>query len=65
MPKVKTHKGSAKRFRVTKTGKVLSQQMGRRHNLETKSPSRKRRLRKPAEIADGDSRRIKKLIPYR
>ncbi|MBO2522210.1 MAG: 50S ribosomal protein L35 [Clostridia bacterium] len=64
MPKLKTHKGSAKRFRVTASGRVFAQKSNRRHNLEKKSPKRKRGLRKPAELSPGDSRRVHRLLPY-
>lgn len=64
MPKLKTHKGSAKRFKVTGTGRVLAQKSNRRHNLEKKSPNRKRSLRKFTELSDADSRRVHKLLPY-
>lgn len=45
MPKMKTHRGAAKRFRVTKNGKVMRQQAFLNHNLGKKSSRRKRRLR--------------------
>lgn len=64
MPKLKTHKGTAKRFKVTATGRVVAQPANRRHNLEKKSPDRKRRLRKLTELSDADSRRVRKLLPY-
>lgn len=64
MPKLKTHKGSAKRFKVTGTGKVMASKQNRRHNLEQKSNARKRRLRKPEQLSKADSERISKLLPY-
>lgn len=64
MPKVKTHKGSSKRFKVTGTGKVMASKQHRRHNLESKSNARKRRLRKADELSKADSERISKLLPY-
>ena len=64
MPKVKTHKGSVKRFKVTATGKVMAPRQNRRHNLESKSKARKLRLRKADELSKADSKRISKLLPY-
>lgn len=64
MPKAKTHKGSSKRFKVTGTGKILTHKANRRHKLEKKAPGRKRKLRKPAELSEGDAKRVAKLLPY-
>jgi large subunit ribosomal protein L35 len=47
MPKMKTHKGSKKRFRVTATGKLTRRQAGKKHLLSTKTGKRKRHLREP------------------
>ncbi|MFZ3072447.1 MAG: 50S ribosomal protein L35 [Thermodesulfobacteriota bacterium] len=63
MPKIKTNKGAAKRFRVTGKGKIKMMKAGRRHLLTSKSPGRKRRL--GATLVDKtnvDS--IRKLLPY-
>lgn len=62
MPKMKTHRGAAKRFKVTGTGKIRKNSAYRRHILETKSPKRKRVLRHLELVAAGDARRIKKLL---
>ncbi len=51
MPKMKTHKGSKKRFRVTATGKLKRKQAGKRHLNSSKSGTRKRHLR--ADVVDG------------
>lgn len=64
MPKLKTHKGSAKRFKVTGSGKVMASKANRRHNLEHKSAKRRRRLRQDAQLSKADSKRIHKLLPY-
>ncbi|HLS90870.1 MAG TPA: 50S ribosomal protein L35 [Limnochordia bacterium] len=64
MPKLKTHKSSAKRFKITASGRVLALKSNRRHNLEKKSPNRKRRLRKYTELSYADSKRVHKLLPY-
>ncbi|MGE5550200.1 MAG: 50S ribosomal protein L35 [Bacteroidota bacterium] len=62
MPKMKTHRGAAKRFKVTGSGKIRKNSAYRRHILESKSPKRKRLLRHSELIASGDVKRIKKLI---
>lgn len=63
MPKMKTHSGSKKRFRKTATGKLRGRHSNRSHILEKKSPKRKRRLGRPAEIAKADERRVNGLLP--
>lgn len=60
--KQKTHSGAKKRFRVTRTGKVLSAQRNRAHLLEKKSSRRKRRLKGTDELATPGARRAKKLL---
>jgi large subunit ribosomal protein L35 len=62
MPKMKTHSGAKKRFKVTGTGKVRGRSAFSSHILEKKSPKRKRRLAAPAVISDDDSPRIKRLL---
>jgi large subunit ribosomal protein L35 len=62
MPKQKTHSGTKKRFRVTRTGKVTSKRKNRAHILEKKSSSRKRRLKGKTVIAAPDAKRVKKLL---
>ena len=64
MAKIRTHKASAKRFSVTKNGKVKMTQQGRKHQVHLKTPKRKRALRKAAYISDCNAKNIKKLIPY-
>lgn len=63
--KAKTHKGAAKRFKVTARGKVLRQSSGRRHLLEGKSPGRKRNLRGSKLVHDADKKRVEKMLPNR
>lgn len=65
MPKMKTHSGAAKRFSKTGTGKIRRNRAFKRHLLEGKSPSRKRKLRKSALLAKGDVKRIRQLITYK
>ena len=62
MPKVKTHSGSKKRFRLTATGKVRGRSAFSSHILEKKSPKRKRRLGRPATISKHDEARVKSLL---
>jgi len=64
MPKLKTNKGAAKRFRVTAEGKIKHKKAFKSHILTKKSMNRKRRLRKPNYLADGDIKKVKKMIPY-
>jgi large subunit ribosomal protein L35 len=64
MPKIKTSRSAAKRFKVTKTGKVKHKRANLRHLLSSKSRGHKRRLRKPAILNRTDAKTIRKLIPY-
>ena len=65
MPKQKTHRGAAKRFSLTKTGKVKRFQAYKSHILTKKPTKRTRNLRKAAYIASSEAKKIKKLIPYK
>ncbi len=62
MPKMKTHSGAKKRFRVTARGKVRGRTAFSTHILEKKSPKRKRGMAAPAVIAKSDERRVKMLL---
>lgn len=62
MPKMKTHRGAAKRFRTTGTGKVMRRKAFKSHILEKKSPARKRHLSSPAEVSAADAPRIKGML---
>ena len=63
MPKVKTHKGAAKRFKVTGSGKVRRYKAYKSHILTKKTAKRKRRLRQAGIIATtGDTKRMKRLL---
>jgi large subunit ribosomal protein L35 len=62
MPKMKTHSGAKKRFRLTARGKVRGRTAFSTHILEKKSPKRKRRMAAPAVIAKSDEARVKKLL---
>ena len=67
MPKMKTHSGAKKRFKVTATGKVRGRSAFSTHILEKKSAKRKRRFAVPAEIGKADQKRVKTLLgmPHR
>jgi large subunit ribosomal protein L35 len=62
MPKMKTHSGAVKRFRVTGTGKVMRRRANRNHLFEHKSSRRTRRLAGEVVLAPADVRKIKKLL---
>ena len=62
MPKMKTHSGAKKRFKVTATGKVRGRHPFTSHILQKKSAKRKRRLGRPVPISDHDTPRIKALL---
>jgi large subunit ribosomal protein L35 len=62
MPKMKTHSGAKKRFKVTATGKVRGRRAFSTHILEKKSPKRKRQMRRPSVIAKPDEGRVKILL---
>lgn len=64
MPKMKTHRGAAKRFKKIKSGKVKRFRAFHSHILEKKSPKRKRRLRSATLVSDSDLKRVKRLLPY-
>ena len=62
MPKMKTHKGSAKRFRVTGSGKVMRAKAYKSHIMTKKSQKRKRNFRHETEIAKSDAKVINKTL---
>lgn len=64
MPKQKTRKAAAKRFRKTGTGKFLHSRAGKRHILTSKSAKRKSRLRKAAVTRSTEMKRITISLPY-
>lgn len=64
MPKLKTKRGAAKRFRMTKSGKIKRKKAYAGHILTKKPSKRKRGLRKADTISKADKRAIKLLIPY-
>lgn len=64
MPKMKTHKGAAKRYRKTGNGKFKRAHAFKRHILTKKSAKRKRQLRKGAYVAKTEFKIVRKLLPY-
>lgn len=64
MPKIKTHRGAAKRFRMTAGGKIKRSQAYKRHILTSKTTKRKRHLDQEILVSDGDYKRVKKMLPY-
>lgn len=62
MPKMKTHRGAAKRFRVTGTGKMVRKKAYNSHLFSSKSAKRKRSLEKEVEVAPADSSNVRKIL---
>ena len=65
MPKQKTKRASAKRFRVTKSGLIKRAKAYKSHILNKKSTKRKRNLRKGTYVSAAEQRNIRELIPYK
>ena len=64
MPKLKTHKGAAKRFRITANGKVKRGHAYARHILTSKTPKRKRNLDIDVMVSEADEGLVKRMLPY-
>ena len=64
MPKIKSHRGAAKRFKKTGTGKFLRSKAFKRHILTSKPTRRKRHMRGSVLVSDADVARLKKMLPY-
>ncbi len=64
MPKIKTHRGAAKRFKVTGSGKIKRRKACKSHLLTGKSSKRMRGLRKSGLVSEAQQDNIKKLLPY-
>ena len=64
MPKLKTNRGAAKRFKTTGTGKIKRNKAYTSHILTKKSTKQKRNLRKSGTVDSSDMKRVKRLIPY-
>lgn len=64
MPKLKTHRGAAKRFRLTASGKIKRGHSHARHILTKKTNKRKRYLDVDVLVAEGDQKRVERMLPY-
>ncbi|MCL6449276.1 MAG: 50S ribosomal protein L35 [Armatimonadetes bacterium] len=64
MPKIKTHRGAAKRFKKTATKKIKASHAFHSHLLGKKTARRKRRLRQGTVLNPADAKRVKRLLPY-
>ncbi len=64
MPKLKTHKGAAKRFRTTASGKIKRGHSHARHILTKKTNKRKRYLDVDVMVAEADQKRVERMLPY-
>ena len=62
--KLKTHRGAAKRFKLTSTGKIMRWHSGKRHLLGTKKPRRMRKLLNKVQVSKADERNIRLALPY-
>jgi large subunit ribosomal protein L35 len=62
--KLKTHRGAAKRFKVTANGKVLRMHSGKRHLMGTKKPKRMRHLKKLTKVNPADVAHVRRMLPY-
>jgi large subunit ribosomal protein L35 len=63
MPKMKSHRGAAKRFKRTASGKIVRSKQGKRHILTKKSSKRKRRLSGTALVSSSDHARLDQMLP--
>lgn len=64
MPKLKTKRGAAKRFKITGSGQIKRTQANLRHILTKKPTKRKRQLRGTTEVFSGDKRAVRSMLPY-
>jgi large subunit ribosomal protein L35 len=64
MPKLKTHRGAAKRFRKTASGKFKRGKAFKSHILTKKASGRKRSLAQPTTVSAADTRRVREMLPY-
>jgi len=64
MPKLKTHKGAAKRFKKTGTGKIKRHKANLRHILTSKAKKRKKKLGDVVLVSDADYKKVMRMIPY-
>ena len=64
MPKLKTHRGAAKRFKKTGTGKFVRSKAFKRHILTSKPTRRKRQMRGTVVVDGSDAAKLKRMLPY-
>lgn len=64
MPKLKTNRGAAKRFKKTKSGKFKMTKANRRHLLESKSSKKSREMRQPTYVSKANEGHVKQMLPY-
>lgn len=64
MPKMKTHRASAKRYKLTGSGRIVRRTAGRKHLLVHKSTTRLRRILDEQGISSADKERVKQALPY-
>lgn len=64
MPKLKTHRGAAKRFKTTGTGRFKRSKAFKSHILTKKSSKRKRQLDTPTLVSAADHARVQRMLPY-
>jgi large subunit ribosomal protein L35 len=64
MPKIKTHRGAAKRFKLTASGKIKRGHAYKRHILTKKTTARKRKLDQETLVSKGDHKKTLKMLPY-
>ena len=65
MPKMKSHRGAAKRFKRTASGRIKRSKAFKSHILTKKSTKRKRHLDTPGLVSEADQRRVDRMLPYR
>jgi large subunit ribosomal protein L35 len=64
VPKLKTRKSAAKRYKITGSGKIMRRKASKNHLLEHKTPTQKNRLSQMAEVSDRDAGSILRMMPY-
>ncbi|HKO04845.1 MAG TPA: 50S ribosomal protein L35 [Candidatus Acidoferrales bacterium] len=62
--KLKTHRGAAKRFKITATGKIIRSHSGKRHLMGAKASNRMRRLKKLTQVHPSDAPKVRRMLPY-
>ena len=65
MPKLKTHRGAAKRFKKTASGKFLRGSAFKRHILTSKTTKSKRHMRGTRQVSDADAPKLERMLPYK